>query len=71
MKTVYKYIRFVKDETEPYYVCNNKNTGVLLGWVEWEHHWQQWVFATTTGTIFSVACLQDIIHFISQLKPLK
>lgn len=55
--------------TVPAYVCFNKKSGEGLGLVLWQESWKQWVFQPNDELmlVFSVACLQDIIHFIGQL----
>ncbi len=71
LKTKYKYIHFesngIDDNGHPNYICwNNKNYD-SLGVVEYGA-WKRYIFAPDMNTEFSVDCLQDIIHFIGQLK---
>ncbi len=66
IKTRYKYIEFA--ESEPtLWVCTNRAHGDSLGCVEWYRQWRRWVFTPNHNTVFSVDCLQDIIHFVGQL----
>jgi hypothetical protein len=75
MTTKYKHIEFNEQKLNKngrevtIWLCRNHQDGVILGWVEHHKPWKQYVFAPRDGTmIFSVSCLQDIIHFIGQLK---
>lgn len=70
MKTKYQYITFYpyQDSGLVWEIKNNKS-GTTLGYVQYYQQWKQYVFTQADqGIIFSVDCLQDIIHFISQLK---
>ncbi len=73
MKHKYKHIHFVKADTEllkeePYWRCKNNRSGATLGIVERYRHWNKYVFEPTAQTMFDTSCLQDIIHFMEQLK---
>jgi hypothetical protein len=71
MQTKYKHIDFAqaKSNGQDVWVCNNTKHDEVLGLIEYYEPWKQYVFSATDNTmIFSVSCLQDIIHFIGQLK---
>jgi hypothetical protein len=68
----YKYIQFVETSSmtrkTKIWECLNIKSQNLLGHIEWESGWRQYVFAPSDNCIFSVGCLQDIIHFIEEHK---
>ncbi|MEN6360025.1 MAG: hypothetical protein ABFD59_08215 [Smithella sp.] len=71
MQTRYKYIHF--DEIEGFkktklYRCMNNNSGGYLGDVKWYGPWRQYCFFTAAACVFNVGCMNDINHFIGQLK---
>lgn len=73
MKHKYKHIHFVKADTappaeEPYWRCKNNRSEATLGIVEMYREWNRYVFEPTANTAFDTNCLQDIIHFMGQLK---
>lgn len=74
MQTKYKHIEFkqiplVKFHGHPVWECVNIKHGDALGTVSFYDTWNQYVFSASDNTmIFSVSCMQDIIHFIGQLK---
>lgn len=69
MKTRYKYIHFeIRADDEDIWECHNNRTDDLLGELNFDKQWRQWVFMPEHGCIFSADCLQDIIHFIEQIK---
>lgn len=49
--------------------CWNKKHINVIGLVFYDEKWKMYVFAPGMDTIYSVSCMQDIIHFIGQLKP--
>lgn len=65
MKTKYQFIHFEK--VDGVWWCRNNKMGDELGTIEFYHPWKQWVFAPTGPSFYSVGCLNDIAHFISQL----
>lgn len=74
LKTRYKFIHFEELEflqtgKTKHYNVNSNSSKDLLGMVEWECGWRQYVFTPSgSDVIFSVGCLLDIIDFIKQLK---
>lgn len=73
MKTKYKHIHFIKADTEllneePYWRCKNNRSVCTLGIVEMYREWNKCVFVPSPNCVFDTSCLQDIIHFIGQLK---
>lgn len=71
MKTRYKYIRFEKIDSPPStkdWKVMSKNGAMLLGDIVFYETWSEFCFAPANMTVFSVDCLQDIIHFIGQLE---
>lgn len=71
MQIKYKFIHFEKVEdgvkTRPFYQCKNNKSGDNLGFVEYDRRWKLHTFNPSPHTVFSVSCMQDIIHFIGQL----
>lgn len=72
LKTKYKFIHFKKVEDDyskkPYYYCYNTKWGDELGCVEYDDGWKMYTFNPEPMIMLSVSCMQDIIHFIGQLK---
>ena len=69
LKTKYKFIHFrAIPHSGKSYECVNNRHGDILGKVTYEYSWKQYIFEPEPDTTFSVDCLQDIIHFIGQLK---
>ena len=71
MKTEYKFIYFIKVEDKPktsIWHCRNDRSDDLLGEIKWYGPWRQYCFYPVPETIFNVGCLEDINHFIGQLK---
>lgn len=66
MKTKYRFIEFI--DKGGYWQCRNRRHADLLGVVEMYSPWRQYVFEPIGGSVFSVDCMQDIIHFIEQIK---
>ena len=76
VKTRYKYIHFeefTNDKRSSYY-CKNNRHGTILGHVEFYAEWKSYIFepwiaeSVREGIVFNIGCLQDIIHFMGQLK---
>ena len=70
MKTDYEFIYFVKVEDKPktsVWDCRSIEH-IILGQVKWYSHWRQYCFYPDADTIFHGGCMQDICHFIGQLK---
>ena len=73
MKHKYKRIHFLRADTDllkekPYWRCKNNRTYATLGIVEMYSQWNKYVFEPTANCAFDISCLQDIIHFMGQLK---
>lgn len=74
MKTRYKYIYFEMIETRPKTIvwgCFNRFNGFKLAEIKWYPRWRQYCFFPQFGTVFNISCLQDIEHFLEQLKNAK
>ena len=70
MKTRYTYIHFTQTYLTNIWTVSNNKSGGTLGMISYYKPWKQFVFsAENEMDIFSISCLQDIIHFMSQLKP--
>jgi len=71
MKMEYRFIEFVEAKDtfspKPYYACKNKNHKDILGHVEYYPEWKRYTFNPEPMTVYSIDCLEDIIHFIKQL----
>ncbi len=71
MKTLYKYIHFAKAADKPktsVWACFNTSSGTSLGLVQWYAPWRQYCFFPEPNRVFNIGCMDDINHFIGQLK---
>jgi len=71
MKTIYKYIYFEVIEEKPktkVWGCFTIAGHSRLGEVKWYGPWRQYTFSPIPDTDFSMDCLDDIKHFLGQLK---
>lgn len=71
MKTEYQYIRFVKiGDGKSTWECRNKKSGDTLGRILFYYPWHQHCFFPEpfNKLVFNVGCMQDICHFIGQLR---
>lgn len=68
MKTKYQFIHFRLRQGEEGWSCRNNRVGDELGTVEYYYPWRQWVFSPTGPSVYSLGCLNDIAHFITQLS---
>lgn len=46
------------------WTVENKNSPVLLGWIEWHAPWRRYWFCPVNGTGFDASCLTDIADFL-------
>lgn len=71
MKTRYKYIHFdvveVKAKTKVW-VCRNNRTDGILANIMWYSTWRQYCFFPVMGAVYNDTCLDDISHFLKQLR---
>ena len=69
MKTKYKFIHMEENVLfeRSWNICNNKS-GNAIGFIEWYVEWKKYVFQSNGTAVFSIDCLEDIIHFIKQLE---
>ena len=72
MKTKYKFIEFRKEDNNLYYIWNHRYNQ-YLGELRYNaiKKWEEWEFLPDSYTAFTHQCLEDIIHFIKQLKDLE
>jgi hypothetical protein len=71
VKTEYEFIHFKKVEDKPktsVWACMNTENRSVLGHVKWYGPWRQYCFFPEAFVVFHNGCLQDICHFIQQLK---
>lgn len=73
MKTHFEFIHFL-DISYAYphrktwvHECRNNRSDDLLGLVEWDGRWRQYVFIPCENTIYSAGCLADIQAFVKSL----
>ena len=66
MKTRYRFIYFNEDAA--WWICRTNKENERLGHCEYFHPWKRWQFEPCVGTAFTPDCLQDIAHFMGQLK---
>lgn len=70
MKTEYKRITFVgAHDGAGSWVCFNSKQE-LLGYVEYDKEWKQWVSVLDNDIKFSGSCHTDMAHFINQLNKM-
>ncbi len=70
-KTKYKFIHFVEIKRNPkteVYSCLNNSSGDELGIVKWYPAWRQYCFFSAFDIVFNAGCLDDITHFMDQMK---
>lgn len=65
----YKFIHFEEIGLEqigikPGWRCRNNKTDGILGYVQLYDPWNQYVFETIQGAVFSFDCLADIRDFL-------
>jgi hypothetical protein len=70
MKTIYKHIEF-KQSVDNVWHCGNPKADVYLGFFEYVKEWKCYQFVPQPNTAYTVECLEDIAHFISQLDGMK
>jgi hypothetical protein len=68
MKTRYKHIVFEQVGDSTNWICHNIKTAAKLGYVEYYKRWHRYVFEGVEGCVFDTSCLQDICHFMGQLR---
>jgi len=71
MKTIYKYIYFVKVELKNVplsYACRTNKTDAELGGVFYYKRWKCWAFVANAEAVWSADCLRDVQDFLEQLK---
>jgi hypothetical protein len=74
MKTQYKYIHFVEivqDPNHSTWSCRTNSGQLELGRTEWYYPWKQYCYSPTYQAVYSADCLDDISHFMGQLKKTK
>jgi len=65
-----KHIRFrlIKRKTKTnVYSVRNKESGVLLGKIEWYGSWRKYCFFPSDDTVYDRRCMRDINNFINKL----
>ena len=70
MKTEYKYFRMEEVPTEGKtrrFNVVSKSDGGLLGEIKWHGPWRQYCLFSEY-TIWNTGCMQDVLHFLAQLK---
>lgn len=70
----YKYIHFVvksKTEKTKIWSCRNNLSGKELGIVKWNSQWRQYCYYPTIQAVYSMSCMEDIIHFINWAMVMK
>lgn len=72
LKTEYQYIHFVNrgiptGRKMPVWECYNTHHSELLGTVQWDGPWRQYVYEPAGWAIYSRGCLNDVADFIRQL----
>lgn len=71
IKTKYKHIHFVNygiENGKRYYACENNKSDTHLGTAYFYPTWRKYVFVANEYAIFDESCLQDVCHFLGQLK---
>lgn len=72
MKTKYKYIHFEKNPAKQKpdgWVCKNKRSKHVLGWIDYDNQWCQYIFLPASHTQFSADCFEDIVDFMKNQLP--
>jgi len=68
IRTCYRYIEFGEVLENMQWSCINREHQTMLALISYYPRWRRWVMEPCGGTMFSVDCLQDVIHFMGQLK---
>jgi hypothetical protein len=71
MQARYTYIHFEQIGQKPktsVWACRSNSSKAILGMIEWYPPWRQYCFFPAPDCVFNVSCLDDIKHFIGQLK---
>jgi len=72
VQTKYEYLIFEKAAQQPAktsaWECKNAKSGTVLGIVKWYGPWRRYCYFPTVQAVYSAGCLNDITHFIEQLK---
>lgn len=69
----YKYITMLKIEDKPktsVFAVESKHED-QLGIIKWFPRWRQYCFFPEDDCVFSKGCMDDINHFMEQLKTLR
>lgn len=67
----YIYFELIEEKPKTYvYAIKSKSSDDRLGTLKYYPNWRQYCFFTEPGyeTIWSVSCLNEVIHFIGVLK---
>lgn len=70
-KTKYQFIHFVVIKQNPkteVYACKSNSSSDVLGVVKWYSAWRQYCFFSASNIVFNSSCLDDIAHFMRQMK---
>lgn len=64
----YKFITIEEDviSGEGGYNIRNNRQKDLIGWIDKNPRWNQWVLIPQRGSIWSADCLRDVIDFIEK-----
>jgi len=76
IKTHYKKIEFYQDgeDDKTWFCCNHHRggSGEDLGRVVWDADmWKCWVWQQDPEVKFSISCIDDLGHFMKQLKAVE
>ncbi len=68
----YKYLHFIQVENPgrktSIWECRNNRSQATLGLVKWYGPWRQYCYYPTVQAVYSPGCMDDMAHFIRQLK---
>lgn len=71
MKTIYKYIHFVKREDKKrtsVWECRSNRTRKGIGIIRWCASWRQYCYYPFKETILNGGCMKDIIRFMERAE---
>lgn len=74
MKMRYRYIHFIETHPLPktsVYLCLNNASEKMIAVVKWHSSFHGYSFFPEFDTVYSFGCLQDIVHFLNQLRGVK
>ena len=68
MKSYIDYVLVDEKPKTDVFTVFSRSSLEELGTIKWYAPWRQYCFFPESGTVFNVSCLNDVNHFIEQLR---